>query len=141
MKWLLCLPLLLPTAATAQEGFGIILMSHHFKPTYMNKRKHNEENPGVYYENSGWRFGTYTNSHDKDSWFVSKHIYYNLPAGFQVGAFFGFATGYPKSPWEAAGELLPVGGVQLNIPIYQRVQAEISLNPAVVGLSLRATFP
>ncbi len=89
-------------------SIGTIIKSHHFnKVDYYD---YNESHNGVYINVNKWSAGTYTNSSDDQSIFITynSNLYRKKP--FVVNLVAGVASGY--SDWEyALGDYLPILGV------------------------------
>lgn len=91
-------------------GLGTILRSHHFEKDKHDYHDYNETHDGLYLYINRWSAGTFTNSADERSVFVTYNpqLYHNQ--SFMVNMVAGVANGYEG--WEnAQGDYLPIVGV------------------------------
>ena len=109
-------------------AIGAILKSHHFDDRY----DYNESHDGLYINIDRWSAGTYTNSSDSRSNFIT----YNSPLyrnnSITVNFVTGIANGYEG--WEhAQGDYLPIVGASAR---WSYLKAMLSYDVVAVGVEL-----
>ncbi len=91
-------------------AIGTILRSHHFDKDKYDYHDYNESHNGVYLSINRWSMGSFTNSADKQSVFMTYNLELYQNQTFTVDMVTGVANGYEG--WEnAQGDYLPILGV------------------------------
>ncbi|MCP4935779.1 MAG: hypothetical protein GY927_16620 [bacterium] len=108
-------------------AIGTILKSHHF-----NNKDYNETHNGLYVSIDKWSIGTYKNSGDVQSAFVTFNPRIYLTKSLKVNLVAGVADGYDG--WNyAQGDYLPILGVSAQ---WMNLRTMLSHNLVAFGLEL-----
>ncbi len=108
-------------------AFGTILKSHHFVSGDFN-----ETHNGAYLRVDRWSVGTYTNSADEQSTFVTYNPMIYSHRALQINLVAGVASGYED--WKyAQGEYLPLLGVSAQ---WTSLRAVMHYGVVAVGIEL-----
>jgi len=106
-------------------SIGTILKSHHFR-----NRDFNETHNGIYLSFNEWSLGSYTNSGDEHSVFVTYNPRIYVRRSFQMNLVAGVANGYEG--WKYAQDgYLPMLGLSA-----QWMYLKTLLSPELVALGL-----
>lgn len=91
-------------------AIGTIMRSHHFDKDKYDYHDYNENHNGVYLSINRWSMGTFINSADERSVFMTYNPELYQNRSFMVNLVTGVANGYEG--WEnAQGDYLPILGV------------------------------
>ena len=109
-------------------SIGTILKSHHFD----NNHNYNENQDGIYLRVENWSLGTYRNSGNVQSTFVTYNPVLYRNRSMQVNLVAGMADGYEG--WELAqGEYLPLLGASAQ---WMYLRTMVSLDVVAFGFEL-----
>ncbi len=111
----------------SEIAFGTILKSHHFVSGDFN-----ESHNGAYLRVDRWAVGTYTNSVDEQSTFVTYNPRIYGKRSFEVNLVAGVANGYDGSEY-ARGDYLPLLGVGAQ---WTNLRAVLHYGVVAVGIEL-----
>lgn len=112
----------------AEMAIGSILKSYHF-----SKYDYNETHDGLYIRINKWSMGTYNNSSDVQSTFVTYNPGLYRNELFRVNLVAGVANGYEG--WEyAQGDYLPVLGVSAQ---WKYLKTMIAPDAVAFGIEMR----
>ena len=112
---------------TTGMSIGTILKSHHF-----SDQDYNETHDGIYLSVDKWSFGTYRNSSDVQSTFVTYNPTLYRNRSVEINFVAGVADGY--SDWEGAqGDYLPLLGVSAQ---WMYLKTMLSYDLIAVGVEL-----
>ena len=112
---------------TTKITLGTIYKSHHF-----NDKGYNETHNGVYVSAVGWSLGTYENSSNAQSVFVTYNPEIYQSNSLEVNLVTGVANGYEGWNYAQNG-LLPVLGVSAR---WMNLKAMLSPDVVAFGLEL-----
>ena len=108
-------------------SIGTILKSHHF-----NNRDYNETHDGIYLSVEDWSLGTYRNSGNVQSTFLTYNPSLYHSRSLEVNMVAGVADGYQG--WEfAQGDYLPLVGVSAQ---WMGLRAMLSYDVVAFGFEL-----
>lgn len=108
-------------------AFGTILKSHHFVSGDFN-----ETHNGAYLRVNRWSVGTYTNSSDEQSTFVTYNSVVFKKQALEVNLVAGVADGYEG--WDyAQGDYMPLLGVSAQ---WMQLRALMQFGVVAVGFEL-----
>ena len=111
-------------------AIGTILKSHHFDK--YDYHDYNESHNGVYININRWTAGTYTNSADEQSVFITYNPNLYTKKSFMVDLVAGVSNGYDG--WEnAKGDYLPILGVSVQ---WVYLKTILSYDAAAFGIEL-----
>ncbi len=109
---------------------GTIIKSHHFSK--YDHHDYNESHNGVYININKWSAGTYMNSSDKQSTFITYNTNLYRKKSFMINLVTGVASGYED--WEyAQGDYLPVLGASAQ---WSFLKAMLSYDVVAFGIEL-----
>ena len=108
-------------------AFGTILKSHHFVSGDFN-----ESHNGAYLRVDRWAVGTYTNSVDEQSTFVTYNPKIYSRRALEVNLVAGVASGYDGREY-ARGDYLPLLGVSAT---WMSLTAVMQIGVVAVGIEL-----
>jgi hypothetical protein len=114
---------------TAKIAIGTILKSHHF-----DTEDYNDTHNGIYLSVDKWSIGTYTNSIDVQSTFVSYNpeLYSTRSKSLKVGLVLGVANGYEG--WSnAQGDYMPLLGVSA---LWMNINTILSYDMVAFGFEI-----
>ncbi len=112
---------------TTDLAIGTLLKSHHF-----NNDGYNESHNGIYLNIENWAVGTYKNSANVQSSFVTYNSKIYNKGQFEVDLVYGVANGYEG--WELAqDDYLPILGFSAQWTYYK---AMLSYDVVAFGLEL-----
>jgi hypothetical protein len=112
---------------TTKITLGTIYKSHHF-----NDEDFNETHNGVYLSAAGWSLGTYENSSNAQSTFVTYNPNLYRAKSLEINLVTGLANGYEGWKYAQNG-LLPVLGVSAR---WMSLKAMLSPDVVAFGLEL-----
>lgn len=114
----------------AKIAIGTILRSHHFNK--YDYHDYNETHNGVYININRWSTGTYVNSSDEQSVFVTYNPSLYLKGPLEINFVAGISNGYEG--WEyAQGDYLPILGVSAQ---WMYLKTMLSYDALAFGLEL-----
>jgi hypothetical protein len=112
-------------------AIGTIVKSHHFKK--YDYHDYNDSHNGVYISINRWSTGTFTNSADVQSTFITYNPNVYKKKSFEVNLVAGVANGYDG--WEnAQGDYLPILGVSAR---WAFLKAMLSYDAVTFGIELQ----
>lgn len=113
-------------------AIGTILKSHHFDKDKYDYHDYNESHDGVYLRINDWSAGTYINSADARSVFLTYHASLYRSNSIMVDLVSGVANGYEG--WEnAQGDYLPILGVSAQ---WMYLKSILTYEAVTLGLEL-----
>ena len=112
---------------TTDLAIGTLLKSHHF-----DNNDYNESHNGIYLNIDNWSLGTYKNSANVQSSFVTYNSKIYNKRQFEIDLVYGVANGYEG--WELAqDDYLPILGISAQWTYFK---AMLSYDVAAFGLEL-----